>query len=64
MYFDSLQAALSMGGHGTYVWLAYGVTAAVIAAVLIVPWRRRARVLRQLAMELRRAASVNPAGDS
>ena len=64
MYFDSLQAALSMGGHGTYVWLAYGVTASVIAAVLIVPWRRRARVLRRLAMELRRADSVNPAGES
>jgi heme exporter protein D len=55
MYFDSLHAALTMDGHGVYVWTAYGVTTMVIAAVLFFPLRRRRRLLRQLATELKRA---------
>ena len=26
MYFDSLSAAMTMGGHGGYVWSAYAIT--------------------------------------
>lgn len=59
MYFDSLNAVLTMEGHGMYVWLAYSVTLAVIATVLIAPLRRRKRLLQTLAMELRRARGVN-----
>ncbi len=29
--FESLQALIEMGGHGLYVWLSYGIGAAVIA---------------------------------
>ena len=64
MYFDSLNAVMSMDGHGMYVWLAYGVTAAVITTVLIAPLRRRKRLLQQLAMELKRVGDVNAAGES
>lgn len=28
--FESLQALFEMGGHGLYVWLSYGIGAAVI----------------------------------
>ena len=28
--FESLQALVEMGGHGLYVWLSYGIGAAVI----------------------------------
>lgn len=55
MYFDSLNAALSMEGHGVYVWLAYGVTLVVIAVVLVAPLRRRRRLLKRLSAEQRRA---------
>ncbi|MDZ7784947.1 MAG: heme exporter protein CcmD [Halioglobus sp.] len=62
MYFDNMQAVLSMGGHGVYVWSAYAVTAVVIAAVLIVPTQRRRRLLRDLADVQRRArGDANPA---
>ena len=28
--FESLQAFIEMGGHGLYVWMSYGIGAAVI----------------------------------
>jgi len=54
MYFDSLQAAMAMDGHGAFVWSAYGVTVLVVAGVLLAPLRRRHRLLRQLAAQHRR----------
>ncbi len=63
MYFDSLHALLVMEGHGVYVWMAYLVTTMVIAAVLIVPVRRRHRLLVQLAGELKRARVAPGAGE-
>lgn len=63
MYFDNMQAVLSMGGHGIYVWSAYAVTAVVIAAVLIAPMHRRRRMLRDLLDQQRRTrgGAMNPA---
>jgi heme exporter protein D len=55
MYFDSLHALLTMDGHGAYVWTAYGVTVAVIAATLFAPLRRSRRFLLQLRGEPKRA---------
>lgn len=55
MYFDSLQALLTMDGHGVYVWTAYLITIAMIAATLLTPLRRHKRFLRQVAAELKRA---------
>ena len=31
MYFDSFNEFLTMGGHGLYVWLSYGIFIVVIA---------------------------------
>jgi heme exporter protein D len=64
MYFDSLHAVLAMEGHGVYVWLAYGMTLAVIAAVIIAPLRRRHRLLQQVAMEQRRSRGAGSVGES
>jgi len=55
MYFDSLQALLFMDGHGVYVWGAYAVTGLVITGILVAPVRRRRRLLRDLAGDLKRA---------
>lgn len=63
MYFDSLPALLTMEGHGVYVWTAYLVSTAVVAALLIAPLRRRKRLLRQLARELKRAQQT-PVGSA
>ena len=30
MYFESFEALLTMGGHGLYVWSAYGIAIAVL----------------------------------
>ena len=57
MYFDSVQAALSMDGHGSFVWVAYFVTLLIISAVLLVPGLRRRRLLHQVATELARQES-------
>ena len=55
MYFDSFQALITMDGHGGYVWAAYLIALTVIAGILVTPVRRRKRILRQLAGELKRA---------
>jgi len=62
MYFDSLNALLTMDGHGAYVWTAYAVTLLVIIAILCVPLWRRRRVLRLLRGELARAQGVPRGG--
>jgi heme exporter protein D len=58
MYFDSLQAALTMDGHGVYVWIAYLLTLVVIVVVLVAPARRRKRLLLALAAELKRTRGM------
>jgi heme exporter protein D len=63
MYFDSLHALLTMDGHGAYVWTAYGVTVAVIAATLFAPLRRRRQFLLQLRGELKRTRGA-PGGSA
>jgi heme exporter protein CcmD len=50
MYFDSLNAAWDMAGHGPYVWSAYLITLAVVASLIILP-HRRARRAQQLLVQ-------------
>jgi heme exporter protein D len=57
MYFDTVQAALSMDGHGSFVWVAYLVTLLIISAILLLPTLRRRRLLRRVATELARQES-------
>ena len=57
MYFDTVQAALSMDGHGSFVWVAYLVTLLIISAILLLPTLRRWRLLRRVATELARQES-------
>ena len=54
MYFENLSALLYMDGHGPFVWAAYLITAIVITLILVSPGRRRRRLLRDLAGELKR----------
>lgn len=47
MQFDTLAALLDMGGHGAYVWSAYGISLLVLAANVILPRRRLAALRRK-----------------
>ncbi|GAB3308245.1 heme exporter protein CcmD [Haliea atlantica] len=63
MYFESLSAALTMNGHGAFVWSAYAITAVVLVGMLVAPWRRQRRTLRQLTGLLKREAGQPPPRD-
>ncbi|MBK8973743.1 MAG: heme exporter protein CcmD [Hahellaceae bacterium] len=54
MPFESFSAFLQMGGHGLYVWLAYGVGAAFILYNLIAPRLRNREIRQQIARQLSR----------
>ena len=54
MYFDSLSAALSMDGHGAYVWSAYAISLLVLVLLVRGPRRRQQMFLRRLAGEQKR----------
>ena len=55
MQWESWSAFWNMGGSALFVWGSYGVTAACIAAELILVFRRRSETVRRL-LRLRRAA--------
>jgi len=54
MYFHDLHSLLHMDGHGGFVWAAYAITLVVLSLLLTLPLRRRRRLLREVAGELRR----------
>jgi heme exporter protein D len=57
MYFESVSAALAMDGHGAYVWSAFGITVIMFCVIALNPVRRKKRLLREIAGELRRNTS-------
>lgn len=62
MSFQTLGDFLAMGGHGLYVWLAYGTTiAVVIANVLSVRFARRRYFRQARALERRLAGGTGGA---
>ena len=54
MYFDSLAQVIQMDGHGAFVWSAYAISLAVLAILLVAPWRRSRRLQREIRGEIRR----------
>ncbi|RTQ98579.1 heme exporter protein CcmD [Halomonas nitroreducens] len=54
MAFESLTAFLAMGGHGPYVWAAYGATVVLLLGVTLHARAERRRVLRDLRRRVRR----------
>ena len=48
MYFDSVSEAISMAGHGGYVWSAYLITIVVVVLMLVLPRRREKQFFREL----------------
>lgn len=56
MYFHSLADFLAMGGHGFYVWTAYGISTAVVTAHFVLLRRERKQTLRRIRRQLERDA--------
>ncbi len=49
--FDSLSAFLHMQGHGFYVWLAYGLSLAVLVFIALYPVFRKRSFIREQAKQ-------------
>lgn len=49
MEFNSLKEMIEMGGHGAYVWSAYGVFLVTVVVLVIQPLRRYKSTLRRVA---------------
>ena len=60
MYFDSVTAALTMDGHGAFVWSAYVITFLVLAFMLVQPLLRGRRLARAIRAEQQRQAAEHP----
>ncbi|NJN50606.1 MAG: heme exporter protein CcmD [Gammaproteobacteria bacterium] len=56
MSFDSFASFVHMGGHGLYVWSAYGIGVIVLAANLIAPAITRRRFFAAEGERARRGA--------
>ena len=54
MSFESFAEFLAMGGHGLYVWLAYGSTVTVVLANVLSVRLARKRFLREAQALVRR----------
>ncbi len=54
MSFSSFQEFLAMGGHGLYVWLAYGITLVVFTFNAINPIIHTRRFMREQKQSQRR----------
>lgn len=54
LQFQSIDEFFTMGKHGFYVWLAYGLTALVILWNVLQPVLQRRRLLKQHAQQQRR----------
>ena len=58
MSFNSFSEFLSMGGHGLYVWLSYGLGAAILVANLVLPKLACNRLWIEQKLRLRREEVV------
>lgn len=62
MSFSSLQEFVAMGGHGLYVWLAYGAALIIVAYNVISVRVRQRRALQHVRDRARRHRAAQAAG--
>lgn len=48
MYFETINEIIHMAGHGAYVWTAYGISALVLGALVVMPIRQYRKELMRL----------------
>jgi heme exporter protein D len=54
MQFDSFSAFIDMGGYGFYVWLSYGVTAALLLILILTSVTGHKQVIKNIAQRKQR----------
>lgn len=54
MYFESFSEFLNMGGHGLYVWMAYGLSAVLLVINVVLPIQHKRQLIKEQARKLRR----------
>ncbi len=54
MQFESFSAFLNMGGYGFYVWLSFGISTALILALIFSSIRGHKTVLKNIAIRQQR----------
>ncbi|MBT1446612.1 heme exporter protein CcmD [Shewanella sp. JM162201] len=54
MQFDSFADFINMGGYAFYVWLAYGVSFASLATLIVLSMRQQGKVLTEIAKKIAR----------
>ncbi|WP_255852015.1 heme exporter protein CcmD [Marinobacterium rhizophilum] len=59
MKFESMADFIEMGGHGLYVWLAYGIALAIVVLNLVQPLRQTRQFLNQQARRARREKGLS-----
>ena len=52
--FESLSDFIQMSGHGPYVWSAYVISLVVLVWLVVNPWLRRKRFLREMIRQQQR----------
>ncbi len=60
MEFHSLSEFLAMGRHGLYVWLSYGITAAIVVINVTLPLMQRRRFMKEQQQRIRREQRNQP----
>lgn len=56
--FESLHDFWVMSGHGPYVWVAYGITLAGLAFLVLFSRQRKKQVLRKINVTAARAQDI------
>ncbi len=59
MKFESMADFIGMGGHGLYVWLAYGIALAILLLNVVQPLRQTRQLLNQQARRVRREKGLS-----
>jgi heme exporter protein D len=63
MQFDSISAFLDMGGYGFFVWLSYGVSAFLLAALVYSSHNNHKKVKNKIAQRLQREVKLCKAAE-
>ncbi|WP_206483401.1 heme exporter protein CcmD [Thalassotalea sp. G2M2-11] len=61
MQFSSLADFIAMGGHGFYVWLSYGVSAALLLGLVITSISNNKRIIKQIQQRQQREQKLKQA---
>lgn len=59
MYFESFTEFLNMGGHGIYVWMAYGLSAVLLMVNVVLPILHKRQLVKEQVRKLRREQKIS-----